>query len=120
MELTKEQKTYLAENTCSEKEEDYKAIEKALGSMIYELWDMYTDNRVGFNRHIDEATAKEVLGADYWLVGCERATFHRTAVMNAPDNKYQVHFIYGSFERDNGIPNAKVFYDKHQGVLYAV
>ena len=122
MKLTDTQKKYLADNTCSDKEEDFKAIEQAIDAMAYAVYSRPRDCDRSvppqFDHHAGENEVKEILGEEAWLDGCERAAFHRTAVRYANEGNTEVRFDYVSFFRHNGIdPRKKVHYDKHNGVL---
>lgn len=122
MKLTDTQKKYLADNTCSDKEEDFKAIEQAIDAMAYAVYrrPCNTDHSIPpqFDHHAGENEVKEILGEEAWLDGCERAAFHRTAVRYANEGNTEVRFDYVSFFRHNGIdPRKSVHYDKHNGVL---
>lgn len=123
MELTNAQKKYLTDNTCSDKEEDFSAIEHAIGNMSYAIYvkglptaSILHGNVTPYNydHAADETEVKEIIGEEAWLDGCERATFHRTAVRYANDGQTQIHFENVGFFRDNGAdPYAEVHYDKH-------
>ena len=122
MKLTNTQKKYLADNTCSDKEEDFKAIEQAIDAMAYAVYSRPRDCDRSvppqFDHHAGETEVKEILGEEAWLDGCERAAFHRTAVRYANEGNTEVRFDYVSFFRHNGIdPRKSVHYDKHNGVL---
>ena len=122
MKLTDTQKKYLADNTCSDKEEDFKAIEQAIDAMAYAVYSRPRDCDRSvppqFDHHAGETEVREILGEEAWLDGCERAAFHRTAVRYANEGNTEVRFDYVSFFRHNGIdPRKKVHYDKHNGVL---
>lgn len=133
MKLTDTQKKYLADNTCSETEKDFKVIEQAIGAMLYALYRRpiitkvisgveitVSDSSVApqFERFINEDEVKEILGEEAWLDGCERAAFHRTAVRYANEGNTEVRFDYASFFIHNGIdPRKSVHYDKRNGVV---
>lgn len=133
MKLTDTQKKYLADNTCSESEKDFAVIEKAIDAMAYavyrrpivkkvvmgiEICDSDRSVPPQFDHHAGETEVREILGEEAWLDGCERATFHRTAVRYANEGNTEVRFDYVSFFRHNGIdPRKSVHYDKHNGVL---
>jgi hypothetical protein len=122
MKLTDTQKKYLADNTCSDKEEDFKAIEQAIDAMAYAVYirPRGCDRSVPpqFDHHAGETEVRQILGEEAWLDGCERAAFHRTAVRYANGYDTEVRFDYVSFFRRNGInPRTKINYDKHNGVL---
>ena len=127
MELTDTQKKYLADNTCSDKEEDFSAVEHAIGNMYYTIYVkgltttsiLYGDvTHYHYDHAADETEVKGIIGEEAWLDGCERATFHRTAVRNSEDGQTQVRFENTGFFRDNGAdPYAEVHYDKHHGCV---
>ena len=127
MKLTDTQKKYLADNTCSDKKEDFNAIEHAIGNMHYTIYlkglptvDILHGEVTNYNhdRDADETEVKGILGEEAWLDGCERATFHRTAVRYSNDGQIQIRFENTGFFRDNGAdPYAEVHYDKHHGCV---
>lgn len=127
MELTNAQKKYLVDNTCSDKEEDFDAIGHAIGNMSYALYrkglptvDILHGNVTiyHYDHETTEAEVKGIIGEEAWLDGCERATFHRTAVRYNEDKQIEIHFENGGFFRDNGAdPYATVNYDKHHGCV---
>ena len=127
MKLTDTQKKYLADNTCSDKEEDFSAIEHAIGNMLYAVYfkGVATDDILhgdvtpyNYDHAATETEVKGIIGEDAWLDGCERATFHRTAVRYANDGQIQIRFENAEFFRDNGAdPYAAAHYDKREGCV---
>lgn len=125
MKLTDTQKNFLAGYTCSDKEEDFNAIENAIGNMHYAIYvkGLTTTSilcgdvtHYNYDHDADETEVKGIIGEEAWLDGCERATFHRTAVRNSEDGQTQVRFENTEFFRDNGAdPYATVHYNKHEG-----
>ena len=128
MKLTDTQKKYFIDNTCSDKEEDFIAIEHAIGNMSYAIYvkGLPTSSILhgdvtpyNYDHAADETEVKRIIGEEAWLDGCERATFHRTAVRNSEDGQTQIHFENVGFFRDNGAdPYAVAHYDKHYGCLH--
>lgn len=125
MELTDTQKKFLADNTCSDKEEDFNAIEHAIGNMSYAIYFKGLPTTTILHGDVTpyqyahaatETEVKEMIGEEVWLDGCERATFHRTAVRYANDGQIQIRFENTGFFRDNGAdPYAVIHYDKYEG-----
>lgn len=125
MELTDTQKKFLADNTCSDKEEDFSAIEHAIGNMFYGIYFkglptttiLHGDvTPYQYDHAATETEVKEMIGEEAWLDGCERATFHRTAVRYSNDGQIQIRFENTGFFRDNGAdPYAAVHYDRYEG-----
>ena len=127
MELTDTQKKFLADHTCSENEEDFNAIEHAIGNMHYTIYVkgltttsiLHGDvTHYNYDHDADETEVEGILGEEAWLDGCERATFHRTAVRYSNDGQIQIRFENTQYFRDNGAdPYATVHYNKHEGCV---